>query len=74
MKDTRAVEPLIKMLFNEDRWVGKTAAEELGNLGDKRAIAPLIKVISLEKDTSSIFYFEGALEKLGYNENTEYPR
>jgi vesicle coat complex subunit len=40
-----ALEPLIKALGDEDSWVGKSAAESLGKIGDKRAVEPLIKAL-----------------------------
>jgi len=40
--DTRAVEPLIAALRDQDRRVRKSAAAALGQMGDPRAVEPLI--------------------------------
>jgi len=41
--DTRAVEPLINALNDENSWVRQSAASALGNIGDTRAEEPLKK-------------------------------
>jgi HEAT repeat protein len=45
LNDTRAVEPLIKVLLDVDEYSGcrSKAAESLAMLGDVRAIGPLIQ-------------------------------
>lgn len=49
--DTRAVDPLIKSLNDEDWQVRWGAAEALGNIGDARAVEPLINTLK-DKDDS----------------------
>jgi HEAT repeat protein/predicted RNA-binding Zn-ribbon protein involved in translation (DUF1610 family) len=45
LRDSRAVEPLIKALENKNDEMRNAAAEVLGELGDPRAVEPLIKVL-----------------------------
>jgi len=40
--DTRAVEPLLKSLESEDRWIRRAAARALEEMNDKRVIQPLM--------------------------------
>jgi len=40
--DTRAVEPLIKALLSNDRWIRRSAANALASMNDPRIIQPLI--------------------------------
>jgi len=40
--DTRAVEPLIKALLSNDRWIRRSAAKSLASMNDPRIIQPLI--------------------------------
>ena len=44
--DSRAVEPLIKVLGDEEMRVRENAAKALGDIGDERAVEPLIKALS----------------------------
>ncbi len=43
--DSRAVEPLNRMLRDEDKHVRRRAANALINIGDKRSVKPLIKAL-----------------------------
>jgi hypothetical protein len=43
--DTRAVEPLIAALEDDEEYVRQHAAEALGKIGDSRAVEPLIAVL-----------------------------
>jgi HEAT repeat protein len=45
LKDTRAVEPLIKILIDEYSIVRYKAALALGMIGDERAVEPLIEIL-----------------------------
>jgi HEAT repeat protein len=45
IKDTRAVEPLIGALKDEDRDVQEAAVDVLGQIGDTRAVEPLIAAL-----------------------------
>jgi HEAT repeat protein len=47
MKDAKAVEPLLKVLKEDDK-LRPAAAQSLGMIGDPRAIQPLIAAITLE--------------------------
>lgn len=49
LKDTKAVDPLIKSLNDKDEEVRWKAAWALGNIGDKRAVQPLINSLSDER-------------------------
>jgi S1-C subfamily serine protease len=40
--DARAVEPLLKALESEDRWIRRSAARALEKMNDKRVIQPLL--------------------------------
>ncbi|MFQ6055763.1 MAG: HEAT repeat domain-containing protein [Methanosarcinales archaeon] len=63
MRDSRAVEPLIKALGDSSSEVRENAAYALGELGDKRAVEPLIKALG---DSSSYvrYYAAYALDKI----------
>ncbi|WP_319642088.1 HEAT repeat domain-containing protein [Methanovulcanius yangii] len=50
IRDTRAVEPLIHALNDENYKVRKSAAEALGRIGDGRAVEPLCKALNDEYD------------------------
>ncbi|HOL55553.1 MAG TPA: HEAT repeat domain-containing protein, partial [bacterium] len=52
IKDTRAIDPLIKVLADKDIAVRLSVIEALGEIGDKKAIEPLKKVAS--NDSSPI--------------------
>ena len=45
LRDSRAVEPLLKPLGDEDSGVRKAAVEALVELADARAVEPLIKAL-----------------------------
>jgi len=47
-RDTRAVEPLIAALKDEDTLVCHMAADALGHIGDERAVEPLITMLHTE--------------------------
>ncbi|MFC1919473.1 HEAT repeat domain-containing protein [Chloroflexota bacterium] len=49
LRDTMAVEPLIKALDYEDRGIRRAAAEALGEIKDPKAVDPLIKALG-DKD------------------------
>jgi HEAT repeat protein len=48
--DTASVEPLIRVLKDEERIVRASAAMALGYLGDARAVEPLIQVLDNDED------------------------
>lgn len=62
LKEKREVVGLIKALeYKEDPYVRKEAAEALGEIGDKRAVDPLIKAL---KDKDVCEYATRALEEI----------
>jgi len=63
--DPNAVNPLIEALNDEDRWVRTNAAEELGKLGDVRAIDPLTYVARNDKEERVRKVAAEALERIG---------
>jgi HEAT repeat protein len=50
MGDTRAVDPLISLLGDENYKVRQGAATGLGRLGDRKAAEPLIKALETERE------------------------
>jgi len=46
IRDSGAVEPLIKLLNSNDKDIKKAAADALASIGDKRAVEPLIKMLN----------------------------
>lgn len=51
LREKRAVDPLIRMLRDdEDNLVRGQAAEALGNIGDKRAVEPLLEAMGRETE------------------------
>jgi len=63
MKETRAVEPLVRLLSN-DKW-REWAVPTLGNIGDPRAVEPLLKLLSLVKKDKYDFSNDYVAEALG---------
>jgi HEAT repeat protein len=61
LNDPRAVDPLILMLKDENRYIRREAAKSLGRIGDPRAIPPLINAL---KDDDR-YGRDGAAEGLG---------
>ena len=61
--DKRAVEPLIRALNDEKRYVRECAAEALGELRDERAIKPLTRVLN-DEDEQVREAAKNALEKI----------
>jgi hypothetical protein len=60
-----AVDILIRALKDEDEDVRCRAAKALGQIGDARAVEPLIQALELEDETSNFCgYAEEALEKI----------
>lgn len=53
-KDERIIEPLLAMLHHENYKVRETAAIELGTLGDKRAVEPLITILETDEEKRTI--------------------
>ncbi len=66
-----AVEPLIKVLGDEDRWVRYGAAEALGKIGDAKAVEPLIKVLG-DEDKWVWEAASEALEKIRWKLTQEF--
>lgn len=68
--DERAVEPLIKVLDDEDEttFVREAAAEALGEIGDERAIEPLAHALT---DIDVLKNAAVALDKLGWAPQNE---
>lgn len=62
--DARAVEPLIGLLTDKDKYVRFQAAFALGELGDPRAVEPLINTLTDEDERVRVDAAE-ALGKLG---------
>jgi twitching motility protein PilT len=48
-EDPRVVEPVCKLLTDPDWWLRITACDALGELGDERAVPPLIKALQDEE-------------------------
>ncbi len=65
--DKRAVEPLIKLLGDEEESVRRAVAEALGKLGDKRAVEPLLALF-WDEDAELRSAAREAVEKLGVTE------
>jgi len=60
-KEDIVVEQIINvMLTDEAPYVILHAVEELGDIGDRRAVAPLIKLISLDHDQWNDYYYSCA--------------
>lgn len=69
--DKRAVEPLIIAMINEDKdsnWVIMNIANALVNIGDTRAIGPLLYMLKFDEglETNTIGILEDSLTSLGY--------
>ncbi len=60
----RAVPPLVESLTSKKRTVRIRAARILGIIGDRRALAPLRKLLKIEKDTSVMTAAKAAVGKL----------
>ncbi len=65
LRDTRAVDPLIRALEAPGFKTPVYAAEALGKIGDPRAIDPLLAALNTNNDTFRRAAVE-ALKKLGY--------
>lgn len=65
LRDTRAVDPLIRALEAPGFKTPVYAAEALGTIGDPRAIDPLLAALNTNNDTFRRAAVE-ALKKLGY--------
>ncbi len=63
--DTRAVEPVIMMLKDDDPLVRWTAATALGKLGDKRAVEPLARSLITDERIRVREHAAAALAKIG---------
>ena len=63
--DTRTVQPLIDSLSHPDPRVRATAAETLGDIGDRRASEPLSRLLQTEKSALAIGSYATALSALG---------
>ena len=63
--DTRSVQPLIDSLSHPDPRMRATAAETLGDIGDRRASEPLSKLLQTEKSALAIGSYATALSALG---------
>lgn len=62
--DSRAVDPLIEALDDENWSVRARAANSLGNIGDSRAVGPLIETLD-DSDSAVRFSAVGALGSIG---------
>ena len=63
--DSRAVDPLIECLEDENSVIGFSAAVGLGTLGDPRAVDPLIKFMLNSNQDIDILSRQGAAYALG---------
>ena len=63
--DTRIVQPLIDSLSHPDPRIRATAAETLGDIGDRRAGEPLSRLLRTEKSELAISSYATALSALG---------
>lgn len=61
--DTRAVEPLIGLLPDEEEIVRRTAIESLGKLKDVRALVPIARMFSLNDETKDNFTLRATIIK-----------
>jgi hypothetical protein len=64
VKDARAVGPAIQLLGDQDSQVRTMAAWALGELGDRRAIEPLKKLLQTEKDDTVTEQVRESIEAL----------
>jgi len=64
VKDVRAVTPAIQLLADQDPQVRTMAAWVLGELGDRRAIEPLKRLLQTEKDDSVTAQVRESIEAL----------
>lgn len=69
--DPGAVEPMILLLGDEYYKIRRFAAEGLGKLGDRRAVAPLLKALETERESEVRVAEVRALGELGGPEATE---
>jgi len=70
MKDTRAVEPLIQSVNDQDWYVRRGASDALGKIGDKRALEPLTQL----KDHDDYYVRRAgneAIEKIRLNNSND---
>ncbi len=65
LRETRAIEPLIEMLEDENPQIRRVSARILGNLRDERAVEPLLKAVEDEDPRVSRYAVE-ALQRLGH--------
>jgi len=63
--DTLAVEPLIVLLTDNDNFVPGAAALALGEIGDARAVEPLITALTLTQNPNAVVEAAWALSKIG---------
>ncbi len=65
MKSQEAVETLIDALTSEDSYIRIAAAKSLGMIGDKRAVAPLIKLLRNDREMWACANAAWALGEIG---------
>ena len=63
--DTRSLQPLIESLSSPDPRIRATAAETLGDIGDRRASEPLSKLLQTDKNEWALGSYATALSSLG---------
>jgi HEAT repeat protein len=64
LRDSRAVEPLVKLLKHKDWMMRANAAKALGHIGDTRAVEPLVKALN-DNRKDAIEYVAYGLGEIG---------
>jgi HEAT repeat protein len=67
IKHTRAINALIKLLKNDDKYVRRAATQALGTIGHKQAVQPLLELFGREEDHNQRVCILEALGKIGDN-------
>ncbi len=70
LKDTRAVDPLIKALKDENKEIRKAGINALGDIKDNRAVEPLIEALKDENKDVRMF-IPASLSAIGDNKAVE---
>jgi hypothetical protein len=65
IRSSRAVQPLIAMLKDDDFWVRADIAWALGQIGDKIALPPLIELVKTEVQPNVCLHADDAIRRFG---------